>query len=112
MSEGCEYDYFTRPAGWRVTEAIGPSEEIGHILLIHGPADNVTIECRNDSGKHPLYKGRHNPKLGRIEPLKDPGWTITCRPGGKPAEDQIKYESLVPTGSWTADDNGGDEGGG
>jgi hypothetical protein len=108
MSEGCEYDYFTRPAGWRVTETTGPNEEVGHILRIHGHADNVTVECRNDPGRHPLYKGKHNPKFDRIE---GQGWTITGNPGNHPAEDQIKYESAGPTGSWTADDNGGDEGG-
>jgi hypothetical protein len=112
MSKGCDHVYFTRPAGWRVTESTSPDEEVGHVVLIYGPSDDLTIACQAPKGVHPPYKGKHNQTLGRIEPSEGLHWTIICIPGNKPEEDQIKYESDLPTGSWTAEDNGGGAGGG
>jgi len=94
---GCDYGHFTKQ--WKVTEVDGGQEREGHLISISGFSDDVKIECRNDPN-HLYSSAKYNE--GRIE-ARDGSWVIDCIEAHK----KIRFQRGLPTGSWTAEDNGG-----
>lgn len=99
----CEYDYYTRNNGWKITRVVGSGETVGHVIRISGPESAVLVRCENHRAQDGIYEN------GKI--LVN-GLDITCAPGPTRERDQIHYGLKDVTGSWTAEDNGGDPGGG
>lgn len=99
----CDYGYFTRLNGWQIIKVLGSNETVGDIIRISGPETGVKIKCDRHGEQDGIYMGGE---------IVGKGFKITCEPGATKEEDQIHYGLRDVTGSWTAEDNGGDPGGG
>lgn len=96
----CEYGYYTRH--WKITRVVGSGETVGHVIKISGPESAVHVKCDHHRDQEGIYED------GRIILVN--GWEIIGEPGPTQERDQIHYGLPEVTGSWTAEDNGGDGG--
>lgn len=96
---------------WVVREAFG-GEDPGDRIAIGGRPNRVWILCVDQPSRHLFNRGRYEEAGNRIVvPVDTQNFEITLKPG-EPNEISCRPVLGPPQGpgSWTADDNSGDDG--